>query len=111
MSTKPTAAPPRNPRPAWLGRIQQALIEPLDARDDLTLRHTERLLTIFLLALIALFLLVDITRTATTPGYQPPWYGYLFFGGAYVLSRTRHHKLAAGLMIGAFPLIIFITIV
>src|SRR5262249_3459071 len=111
MSTKPTAVATRDRSSALLGRLRYALIEPLAAHDDLTLRRTARLLTILLLALMALFLLVDITRACTTPGYQPPWYGYLLFGGAYVLSRTRHHKLAAGLMITAFPLVIFITVV
>src|SRR5204862_4289990 len=50
-------------------------------------------------------------RTLTTPGYQPPWYGYLLFGGAYALNRTRYYRLAAGLTIAAFPLIIFTAIV
>ena len=53
--------------------------------------------------MIALFLLVDITRLLTTPGYRPPWYGYLLFGSAYALSRTRAYRLAAGLTIAAFP--------
>ena len=91
--------------------IQQQLIEPLAAIDDLALRRTARLLAIFLLVMIALFALVDITRIVTTPGYHAPWYGYLLFGSAYVLSRTRYYRLAAGLTIGAFPMIIFTSIV
>src|SRR5262249_37440206 len=73
MSTKPTAVATRDRSSALLGRLRYALIEPLAAHDDLTLRRTARLLTILLLALMALFLLVDITRACTTPGYQPPW--------------------------------------
>ena len=49
-------------------RFQQALIEPPARLDDVALRRTARLLAIFLLILIALFLLVDITRLLTTPG-------------------------------------------
>ena len=54
---------------------------------------------------------MDITRIVTTPGYHTPWYGYLLFGSAYALSCTRYYRLAAGLTIGAFPMIIFTTIV
>src|SRR6266516_705176 len=96
---------------AHIRRFQQALIEPPAALDDLGLRRTARLLAIFLLILIALFLLVDITRLLTTPGYRPPWYGYLLFGSAYVLTRVGANRAAAGLTIAAFPLIIFTAIV
>src|SRR4051812_17491852 len=91
-------------------RLQQVLIEPPARRDDLGQRRTARLLAIFLLILIALFLLVDLTRLLTTPGYRPPWYGYLLFGGAYMLTRIGADRVAAGLTIAAFPLIIFTTI-
>jgi PAS domain S-box-containing protein len=96
---------------ARLQQLQQQLIEPLAIIDDLALRRTARLLAIFLLVLIALFGLVDATRMMTTPSYQSPWYGYVLFGSAYVLSRTRYYKLAACLAIGAFPLIILTKIV
>jgi two-component system, cell cycle sensor histidine kinase and response regulator CckA len=94
-----------------IARLQQALIEPPAMLDDLGLRRTARLLAIFLLILIALFLLVDISRLLTTPGYRPPWYGYLLFGSAYALTRVGAHRAAAGLTIAAFPLIIFTTII
>jgi len=110
MSTKPTS-PHRNPFATWLGHLSQALIVPAATLDDVALRYKSRLLAILLLTLIALFSLVDITRILTTPGYQPPWYGYLLFGGAYVLNRTRYYRSAAGLTIAVFPLIIFTAIV
>jgi PAS domain S-box-containing protein len=91
-------------------RFQQALIEPPARLDDVALRRTARLLAIFLLILIALFLIVDIIRLLTTPGYRPPWYGYLLFGSAYALTRVGANRAAAGLTIAAFPLIIFTTI-
>jgi PAS domain-containing protein len=96
---------------ARIRSFQQALIEPPAGLDDLGRRRTARLLAIFLLILIALFLLVDITRLLTTPGYRPPWYGDLLFGGAYVLTRIGADRAAAGLTIAAFPLIIFTAIV
>jgi PAS domain S-box-containing protein len=91
-------------------RFQQALIEPPARLDDVALRRTARLLATFLLILIALFLIVDIIRLLTTPGYRLPWYGYLLFGSAYVLTRVGADRAAAGLTIAAFPLIIFTTI-
>jgi PAS domain S-box-containing protein len=111
MNTAPTPTPAQRSRPTRLQWLQQRLIEPLTYTSDLALRRTARLLTIFLLLLIALFALVDTIRIATTPGYRAPWYGYLLFGSAYVLSRTRYYQLAAGLTIGAFPMIIFTAIV
>src|SRR6266540_4156858 len=95
---------------ARMRSFQQALIEPPAGLDDLGLRRTARLLAIFLLILIALFLIVDISRLLTAPGYRPPWYGYLLFGGAYALTRVGADRAAAGLTIAAFPLIIFTTI-
>jgi PAS domain S-box-containing protein len=109
---KKAQTPARAPR-AFVTRLQwlqRQLIDPLAAIDDLAQRRTARLLATFLLVLIALFVVVDITRIVTTPGYRAPWYGYLLFGSAYALSRTRNYQLAAALTIGAFPLIIFTTI-
>jgi two-component system, cell cycle sensor histidine kinase and response regulator CckA len=93
-----------------LARLMQVFIEPPASLADLGLRRTARLLAIFLLILIALFLLVDISRLLSTPGYRPPWYGYLLFGSAYALTRVGAHRTAAGLTIATFPLIIFTTI-
>ena len=111
MNNTQTPVPPQRAFARHSRWLQQQLIEPLAAIDDLAHRRAARLLAIFLLVLIALFALVDITRIITTPGYYAPWYGYLLFGSAYVLSRTRYYQLAAGLMTGTFPTIIFTTIV
>jgi PAS domain S-box-containing protein len=110
MNTIPTPHSTSQRALARLGRLQQMLIEPPPSLADLGLRRTARLLAIFLLVLIALFLLVDISRLLSTPGYCPPWYGYLLFGSAYALTRIGAHRAAAGLTIAAFPLIIFTTI-
>jgi PAS domain S-box-containing protein len=110
MRTNQTHVRQPNTFAARLGRLQRALVAPPTALDDVSLRHKSRLLAILLLTLIALFSLVDITRILTTPGYRPPWYGYLLFGSAYALNRTRYYRSAAGLTIAAFPLFIFTTI-
>jgi two-component system, cell cycle sensor histidine kinase and response regulator CckA len=91
--------------------LKHQLIEPLATIDDLAFRRAAQLLAIFLLVLLALFALVDTTRIMTTPGYRAPWYGYVLFGSAYALSRTRYYRLAACMAIGAFPLIILTRIV
>ena len=111
MNKAQTPAAPRRALTIRFQQLQQQLIEPLAVIDDPALLRTARLLAILLLVMIALFALVDITRIVTTPGYHTPWYGYLLFGSAYALSSYRYHRLAAGLTIGAFPLIIFTTIV
>jgi len=110
MITNQTPVSQQSSFAAHRGRLQRALIEPAAVLNDMALRHKSRLLAILLLTLIALFLLVDIIRILTTPGYNPPWYGYLLFGSAYALNRTCHYRLAAGLLIAAFPMIIFTVI-
>jgi PAS domain S-box-containing protein len=95
---------------AQIARLRRALIEPPGLAERGS-RRTARLLAIFLLLLIGLFLLVDMARLLSTPGYRPPWYGYLLFGGAYALTRIGADRVAAGLTIVAFPLIIFTTII
>src|SRR5215213_3296898 len=111
MNKAQTSSPTQRAFGTRLQWLQQQLIEPLAAIDDLAIRRTARLLAIFLLVLIGLFALVDTTRIMTMPDYHAPWYGYLLFGSAYALSRTRYYQLAATLAIGAFPLIILTRIV
>ncbi len=111
MNKTQKSSPPQNAFATRLQRLDQLLLEPLTTINDLALRRTARLLAIFLLVMIALFILVDIARILTTPGYQVPWYGYLLFASAYLLNRTRYYRLAASLTISAFPLIILTSIV
>ena len=92
-------------------RLQRLLIEPPDSIQDVTLRHNSRLLSTFLLIMIAVFLCVDGAYLATTPGYMPPWYGYLFLFGAYALNRAGRYQISALLTMAMFPLVIFANIV
>src|SRR6266545_3849278 len=94
-----TARTPVSKRHSSITRVRsflQALIEPPARIDDLGRRRTARLLAIFLLILITLFLIVDISRLLTTPGYPPPWYGYILFGSAYVLTRIGAGRARPG---------------
>lgn len=93
--------------PEWLARLQSLLIEPPAALQDAILRRKGRLLAIFLLVMVAVFTLVDLVRLLNTPGYQPPWYGYLLIGVAYTLNRTRYYDVAATVTIAMFPLVVF----
>jgi two-component system, cell cycle sensor histidine kinase and response regulator CckA len=99
--------PQRLPGANPLGRLGRSLIDPVVPYADPAIGRTSRLLAILLLALIGLFLLTDSTRLLTTPGYRPPWYGYLLFGSAYALNRARFFQIAAGLAVATFPVIIF----
>jgi PAS domain S-box-containing protein len=95
------------------GRITQrlqVLVAPPASLHDIARRRSARLLAIFLVIMSALFMLVDLTRSLTSPGYRAPWYGYLFLGTAYALSRTRHYALAAALTVAMFPIVVFSSV-
>lgn len=92
-------------------RLHKAFIEPPAIIEDIALRHKSRLLNIFLLIMIAVFMGVDGYRLATTPGYMPPWYGYVFLFGSYALNRAGFYRVSALLTLIMFPMVIFINIV
>jgi two-component system, cell cycle sensor histidine kinase and response regulator CckA len=97
-------------RAANLGQLLQVLIAPAGAIRDIALRRSARLLAIFLVIMSAVFVLLDLTRSLTTSGYRVPWYGYLFLGTAYALSRTRYYTLAASLTVAMFPIVVFSSV-
>lgn len=63
----------------------------LDGRTD---ARTARLLSSLLLIMIAFFAAIDLICTVLVPGYQLLWQGYILFGGAYALARTRFIRLS-----------------
>jgi PAS domain S-box-containing protein len=81
-----------------------APVTPLDA---IALRQKRRLLAHLLPILILLLALTDTILFFVTPGYQLHWYAYLLFGIAYLLNRTHHYKLTAGLTVATLPVTIF----
>jgi PAS domain S-box-containing protein len=74
-------------------------------------RRQARLLAAFLLVAIAVFGLVDIVYALTVPGYVPPWYGYVFLLGAWVLNHCNRYRAAATVTLAMFPLVIFTLVV
>ncbi len=94
-----------------LKRLQHLLIEPPAVLKDISVRHNSRLLSGFLLTLIFLFLTVDGVYLATIPGYEPPWYGYIFLFGSYFLVRVGYYDLSAFLTLIMFPLVIFVNMI
>jgi hypothetical protein len=103
--------------PAWLRgatRIRDFLthwlLEPSQKIHDPALRRKARLLSIFMICLILLFLSVNLTYLFTIPGYHFPaadLMGYGIMLIAYVLSRTRFIGLAVFILLVMFPLNVF----
>jgi signal transduction histidine kinase len=71
------------------------------------LRRKSRLLAVFLVVAIVVFGLVDVVYVSTVPGYSPPWYGYVFLFGAWILNRCGRYRAAASVALAMFPLVIF----
>jgi PAS domain S-box-containing protein len=92
------------------GLLQHALIEPPSYIEDVAHRHRARLLNIFLPPMILIFGAVDLVYLLTIPGYEPPWYGYVFLLGSYLLNRTRLFSIAPLIVIGMFPIVIVLNI-
>ncbi|MCI0553865.1 MAG: PAS domain S-box protein [Anaerolineae bacterium] len=86
--------------------FQRVFIEPPSRLKDVALRYKSRLLSLFLLPMIVIFLAVDSVYLATVPGYQPPWYGYIFLVGSYLLNRSGRYTIAALLTIAMFPIVV-----
>lgn len=91
--------------------IHSALIEPPARIVDISARHKSRLLNLFLLPLIIVFAVVDGVYLVNTTGYMPPWYGYIFLVGAYLLNRNGLYSIAAFLILTMFPIVIFMNII
>ncbi len=91
--------------------IHSVLIEPPARIVDISVRHKSRLLNLFLLPLIIVFVVVDGVYLISTPGYMPPWYGYIFLVGAYLLNRNGLYSIAAFLILTMFPSVIFTNII
>ena len=86
--------------------LQRVFIEPPSRIHDVALRYKSRLLSLFLLPMILIFATVDSVYLATVPDYQPPWYGYIFLVGSYLLNRSGRYGIAALLTIAMFPIVI-----
>lgn len=91
--------------------LQQMFIEPPPFVQDVALRHRSRLLNLFVIPMIIVFAGVDGFFLITEQGYIPPWYGYIFLVGSYLLNRTRLFRFASFTILVMFPVVIFANIV
>jgi two-component system, LuxR family, sensor kinase FixL len=91
--------------------LQWTFIEPPPFIQDVALRHRSRLLNLFLFPMILVFTGVDGFFLFSEPGYSPPWYGYIFLVGSYLLNRTRLYRFASFTILVMFPVVIFANIV
>jgi PAS domain S-box-containing protein len=91
--------------------LQRMFIEPPPFVQDVALRHKARLLNLFVIPMIIVFAGVDGFFLITEQGYIPPWYGYIFLIGSYLLNRTRLYRFASFTILVMFPVVIFANIV
>ena len=89
----------------------RALVDPPPFIQDVALWHRARLLNAFLLSMILIFGMVDLVYLITVPGYAPPWYGYVFLLGSYLLNRSTFYWVAPLAALSMFPIVIVVNIV
>ena len=70
------------------------------------MRRQSRLLAVCIAVLTPIFLCVDIVLSTTT-NHKPPYIGYVFLIGTFVLNRLGRYRLAAALAMLMFPLVGF----
>ncbi len=95
---------------SFLERLQKTFSTSHEIMPDIALRHGSRLLHVILLIMMAVFLGVDGFYLVISPGYIPPWYGYIFLFVSYALNRAGHYRISALLTLAMFPLVIFANI-
>ena len=88
-------------------RLFRLFLEPHPRLTDPRHRATAGLFAGCLLTLIVLFASYDAFLSATRPGYQPPWMGYVLMISAYALLRSGLYVVAAGMTLCMFPLVAF----
>ena len=92
--------------PQTLPRMLRPVLDPPVPSADPTERRRARLLATFLLILFLVFGVVDVTGLLMVPGYAPPWYGYLFLVGAWLLNRFGRYAAAASVTLTMFPVVL-----
>ena len=96
--------------PQTLPRMLRPVLDPPVPSLDPAERRRARLLATFLLILVLVFGVVDVTGLLMVPGYAPPWYGYLFLAGAWLLNRFGRYTAAAAVTLTMFPAVILSVI-
>jgi signal transduction histidine kinase len=93
-----------------LNQLSKIFLEPSTALDDLFKKRKARLLSVFLLMMFALFFSLNIAYYIFVPDYETATsdlIGYCFLLVAYLGSRTRYFKAAAGIVVIMFPVVVF----
>ena len=98
------------PAPQTLPRMLRPVLDPPVPSAGPTERRRARLLATFLLILFLVFAVVDVTSLLAVPAYAPPWYGYLFLVGAWLLNRHGRYAAAAAVALTMFPVVMLGTI-
>jgi len=78
------------------------------AEPQRTLRQKAHLLDYFLLSASAIFIIVDTILVLSSKMYTPPWHGYALMLIAFIANRLERFYLAAGIIIGMFPLVLYL---
>src|SRR6188508_1832129 len=81
------------------------LVEPASGLDHMEERRTALMLATCVLALLGLFLTVDLSFLLTLPHYHPPWFGYAWLLSTYALSRSTHYRAGAVSLALMFPVV------
>jgi len=89
-------------------RLKEAALGP---SPHVAERRRARWLAGLLLVIIGVFACLDTYYLVTTPGYAPPWVGYLLLGTAFALVRTGRYLAGALLTTGTIPLVALALIV
>jgi len=86
-------------------RMLRPVLDPRIPLDPAA-RRRSRLLAAFLLVLVVVFGAVDVASLVLVPGYVPPWYGYAFLAGGWLLNRSGRYTAAAVLTLTMFPIVL-----
>jgi len=99
--------PDSETEPQTLPRLLRPILDPPEPDPDPAVRRTARLLAGLLAILIVVFGTSDLVLVLTRTGYKPPWLGYAFLLGSWLLNRHGRHGAAAALTLAMFPIVIF----
>jgi signal transduction histidine kinase/CheY-like chemotaxis protein len=87
--------------------VRVSLFEIHPSIADLETRRQSRLLSVCIAVLTPIFFCVDVVLTTTTKNHTPPWIGYAFLVGTFVLNRLGRYRAAASVAMVMFPLVGF----
>jgi PAS domain S-box-containing protein len=87
--------------------LVEYLLRTVPGIESIKMRRKSRVLSAMLIVMIVGFGIVDLRGVLLKPGYQVPWYGYLFLFSSYVLNRYKSYNVAAAMTVLMFPIVTF----